>query len=226
MPPIPNEDDENAASAPMTGEAVDDASTATTTTRHAHKMAARKAARDKIMAGKTGEKGLVIVHTGPGKGKSTAAFGMVLRAVGHGLRVVVVQFVKGGWSSGERAVLERFAEQVTLHVEGEGFTWETQNRTRDIAAAKAGWARARAALCDPEIALVVLDELNIVLRYDTLALEPVLAALAARPPGQHVVITGRNAPAALLEAADLVTEMVAVKHPFRNGIKAQAGIEF
>jgi len=194
--------------------------------RHTAKMVLRQAARQRIQAGKTVEKGLLMVHTGSGKGKSTAAFGMILRALGHGQRVVLVQFVKGQWASGERTVLEAFPEQVTLWAEGEGFTWNTQDRQRDIAAAEAGWARAAAALADPTVDLVVLDELNIVLRYDYLPLAPVLATIAARPPGQHVVVTGRNAKDALIEQADLVTEMTLIKHPYRAGVKAQAGIEF
>ncbi len=195
-------------------------------TRHREKMAKRKAARDKIMAGKTEERGLLIVHTGTGKGKSTAAFGMVLRALGHGFRVGIVQFTKGAWETGERTVLERFGDQVTIAALGEGFTWETQDRERDIAAARAAWARATALLDDPGYRLVVLDELNIVLRYDYLDLETVLDRLAARRPDLHVVVTGRNAKPDLIEAADLVTEMTLVKHPFKAGVKAQAGIEF
>mgnify|MGYP001805890079 CR=1 FL=1 len=193
---------------------------------HASRMAARKEARTRLMAGKTGEKGLILVHTGAGKGKSTAAFGMILRAIGHGLPVALVQFVKGAWNSGERMVLERFPDQVDVFVEGEGFTWETQNRARDEAAAAAGWQTAARVLATPRYRLVVLDELNIVLRNGTLPLEPVLEALARRPEGQHVVITGRDAPVDLLAAADLVTEMKLIRHPFKAGIRAQAGIEF
>ncbi|MBX6321792.1 MAG: cob(I)yrinic acid a,c-diamide adenosyltransferase [Rhodospirillaceae bacterium] len=190
------------------------------------KAAKRKEARARMMATKTIEKGLLIVHTGKGKGKSTAAFGMVLRCLGHGMRVGVVQFVKGRWQTGERAVLERFPELVTLRAMGEGFTWETQDRARDIAAARAAWAEARRMLDDPGYRLVLLDELNIVLRYDYLPLEEVVAALAGRRPDLHVVVTGRNAPPELIAAADLVTEMTLVKHPFRLGVKAQPGIEF
>ena len=192
----------------------------------------RKAARDKILATKTVEKGLLIVHTGKGKGKSTAAFGLVLRALGNGMRVGIVQFVKGKWQTGERPVLERFADQVDLRVSGEGFTWETQDRARDIAAAEAGWAAAKemieaARQSPPRYDMLVLDELNIVLRYDYLAIAEVVAALSHRPPDLHVVVTGRNAKAELIEAADLVTEMTMVKHPFREqGVKAQKGIEF
>lgn len=194
--------------------------------RHAEKMRRKKQARDKIIATKTIEKGLLIVHTGKGKGKSTAAFGMVFRALGHGFRVGIVQFVKGRWQTGERVALERFADRVTVHTMGEGFTWETQDRARDIAAARAAWERAKVLIADDEHRLVLLDELNIVLRYDYLDVDEVLAVLQARPPMKHVVVTGRNAPEALIEAADLVTEMEQIKHPFRAGVKAQVGIEF
>ncbi len=194
--------------------------------RHREKMRNRKAAQDAEVAGKTIEKGLLIVHTGAGKGKSTAAFGLLLRMVGHGRKTGVVQFIKGAWSTGERAVLERFGDLVQWHSMGEGFTWETQDRARDVAAAKAAWERARALMAQPDLSLLVLDELNIALRYDYLAEADVLAALSARRPGLHVVVTGRNARPALIEAADLVTEMVAKKHHFAAGVKAQAGIEF
>jgi cob(I)alamin adenosyltransferase len=194
--------------------------------RHAEKMAKRKAARAKMLATKTKERGLLIVHTGKGKGKSTAALGLVMRALGHGKRIGIVQFVKGKWTSGERAVLERFPDQVTLKIMGEGFTWDTQDRTRDIASARAAFEAARAMLADPAFDLVVLDELNIVLRYDYLPLDEVRAVLAARRPGLHVVVTGRNAKPELIEDADLVTEMVEIKHPFRDGVRAQVGIEF
>jgi len=191
----------------------------------------RKAARDKILATKTIEKGLLIVHTGPGKGKSTAAFGLVARALGNGMRVGVVQFVKGKWETGERIVLERFPEQVTIRTMGEGFTWDTQDRARDVAAARAGWEMAKemieAARRDPPAYdMIVLDELNIVLRYDYLPVAEVVEVLAGRPADLHVVVTGRNAKDALIEAADLVTEMTMVKHPFRAGVRAQKGIEF
>jgi cob(I)alamin adenosyltransferase len=194
--------------------------------RHAFKMAKRKAFREKLLATKTEEKGLVIVHTGKGKGKSTAAFGLVMRSLGHGIKVGVVQFVKGAWTTGERRVLERFPELVTLRTMGEGFTWETQDRRRDVAAAESAWAAAKAMIADPSYGMIVLDELNIVLRYDYLPIEDVLATLASKPRRLHVVITGRNAKPALLEAADLVTEMTMVKHPFQAGVKAQPGIEF
>ena len=194
--------------------------------RHAEKMRRKKEARDRILATKTVEKGLLIVHTGKGKGKSTAAFGMVFRALGNGMRVGVVQFVKGKWATGERKALERFGDQVSLHTMGEGFTWETQDRRRDIAAATAAWEKARALIADDTHQLVLLDELNIVLRYDYLDVAEVLAVLLSRPAMKHVIVTGRNAKEELIEAADLVTEMEQVKHPFRSGVKAQAGIEF
>lgn len=192
----------------------------------------RKEARDRMLATKTVEKGLLMVHTGKGKGKSTAAFGLAARAIGNGMKVGIVQFVKGKWQTGERLVLEAFPDQVTIRTMGEGFTWETQDRARDIAAAEAAWAASKemieAARGDnPEYDMVVLDELNIVLRYDYLPLDEVVAVLAGRPAGLHVVVTGRNAKPDLIEAADLVTEMTLVKHPFREqGVKAQKGIEF
>ncbi len=192
----------------------------------------RKAAHDKKVAAKTVEKGLLIVHTGTGKGKSTAAFGLALRALGNGMRVGVVQFVKGAWTTGERPMLESFGERVDMRVLGEGFTWETQDRARDVAAAEAGWAAAQekieaARAVPPKYDMLVLDELNIVLRYDYLPLAEVVTALAGRPPDLHVVVTGRNAKPELIEAADLVTEMTLIKHPFREqGVKAQKGIEF
>jgi len=194
--------------------------------RHRAKMARRKAVQDAEVAGKTIEKGLLIVHTGPGKGKSTAAFGLVLRMVGHSRRAAVVQFVKGAWSTGERRVLERFGDLVAWHTMGEGFTWETQDRARDVAACARAWDRATALMREPDLALLVLDELNIALRYDYLPLEAVLDALRNRRPELHVVVTGRNAKPALVEAADLVTEMTLVKHHFAAGVKAQPGIEF
>ena len=194
--------------------------------RHAEKMAKRKAARAKILATKTEERGLVIVHTGTGKGKSTAAFGLVLRCLGHGMRVGIVQFVKGVWETGERHALERFGDLVSCRAMGEGFTWDTQDRARDIAAARAAWEHAKAMLADPGFRLVLLDELNIVLRYDYLPVAEVLAVLKARRRDLHVVVTGRNARPELVEIADLVTEMTLVKHPFRGGVKAQVGIEY
>ena len=191
----------------------------------------RKEARDRMLATKTIEKGLLIVHTGKGKGKSTAAFGLVMRALGHGMRVGIIQFVKGKWETGERHVLEKFPDQVTIRTMGEGFTWETQDRARDIAAALSAWEAAKEMIDasrgeSPAYDLVLLDELNIVLRYDYLPLDEVVAFLADRPEDLHVVVTGRNAKDPLIEAADLVTEMTMVKHPFRSGVKAQQGIEF
>jgi cob(I)alamin adenosyltransferase len=194
--------------------------------RHAEKMRKKKAARDKIIATKTIEKGLLIVHTGKGKGKSTAAFGMVFRALGHGFRVGVVQFVKGIWQTGERVVLDKFPDLVTIKAMGEGFTWETQDRTRDIAAARKAWEEAKAMIADPSYRMVLLDELNIVLRYDYLPLDEVVEVLRSKPANTHVIVTGRNAKDEIIEIADLVTEMEFVKHPFRSGVKAQAGIEF
>ena len=194
--------------------------------RHRLKMAKRKAVQDAEVASKTiAEKGLLIVNTGPGKGKSTAAFGLVVRALGHGWKVGVVQFGKGGWESGERRVLEGFPG-VSWHTLGEGFTWETQDRARDVAAAETAWARARQLMDDPAIRLLVLDELNIALRYEHLPLADVVATLKARRPDLTVVVTGRNAKPELIAAADCVTEMTAVKHHFAAGVKAQAGIEF
>jgi cob(I)alamin adenosyltransferase len=194
--------------------------------RHRAKMAKRKAVQDAEVAGKTVEKGLLIVHTGTGKGKSTAAFGLALRVLGRGQRVGVVQFIKGAWHSAERDALARFGDQLVWHTMGEGFTWETQDRARDVAAAERAWAKACELLADPNLAMLILDELNIALRYDYLDLAAVVAALKARPRGLHVVVTGRNAKPELVAAADLVTEMTLVKHHFAAGVKAQAGIEF
>jgi cob(I)alamin adenosyltransferase len=195
--------------------------------RHKAKMARRKAVQDAEVAAKPIEsKGLLIVHTGPGKGKSTAAFGLALRALGRGWRVGVVQFIKGAWSTGERLSFERFGEQMIWRTMGEGFTWETQDRQRDIAAAAAAWAKALELMADPTIRLIVLDELNIALRYDYLPLAEVVAALGARRGDLHVVVTGRNAKTELIEAADLVTEMALVKHHFAAGVRAQEGIEY
>ncbi|TAL81877.1 MAG: cob(I)yrinic acid a,c-diamide adenosyltransferase [Beijerinckiaceae bacterium] len=195
--------------------------------RHRDKMRKRKEVQDKEVAAKTVEKGLLIVNTGPGKGKSTAAFGLILRALGHGWRIGVVQFIKGAWTTGERRVLEeRFADLVSWHTMGEGFTWETQDRARDIAAAEAAWTQAQVLMEDRSIRLVVLDELNIALRYNYLSAAEVVEVLQRRRPELHVAITGRNAPQELIEAADLVTEMGLVKHHFAEGVKAQEGIEF
>ncbi|MDD9911078.1 MAG: cob(I)yrinic acid a,c-diamide adenosyltransferase [Ahrensia sp.] len=194
--------------------------------RHAEKMKKKKAARDKIIATKTREKGLVIVHTGKGKGKSTAAFGMVFRALGNGMKVGVVQFVKGKWQTGERVILEKLGDQVTMTAMGDGFTWETQDRQRDIDAARAAWERAKLMIMDDEHDMVLLDELNIVLRYDYLPVEEIIDVLQAKPEMKHVIITGRNAKDELMEFADLVTEMAMIRHPFRDGVKAQVGVEF
>ena len=194
--------------------------------RHKAKMANRKAIQDAEVAGKTLEKGLLIVHTGKGKGKSTAAFGLLLRAVGRGFRCGVVQFGKDAWQSGERTAIERFGDQVQWHTLGEGFTWETQDRTRDVEAARRAWAKTLELMADPSIRLIVLDELNIALRYDHLEIGEVVAALKGRRPDLHVVVTGRNAKAEMTDAADLVTEMTLVKHHFASGVKAQEGIEF
>lgn len=194
--------------------------------QHAEKMKKKQAAHDKIMATKTQEKGLLIVHTGKGKGKTTAALGMVVRMIGHGRKVGVVQFVKGAMTTGEKAVFDAFPEQVEFKPMGEGFTWNTQDRSRDIALAREAWDEVKRMVADPDYAMVLADELNIVLRYDYLPLDEVLAVLTAKDAMKHVVVTGRNAPEALIEAADLVTEMTMIKHPFRSGVKAQAGIEY
>ncbi len=191
----------------------------------------RKQARDKILATKTIEKGLLIVHTGKGKGKSTAAFGLVVRAIGNGMKVGVVQYVKGKWQTGERDVLEHFPEQVEIRTMGEGFTWETQDRARDIQAANNAWQVSKEMIeaCrgdNPKYDMVLLDELNIVLRYDYVDLAEVVEFLNNKPEDLHVIVTGRNAKPELIDAADLVTEMTMIKHPFRAGVKAQKGIEF
>jgi cob(I)alamin adenosyltransferase len=194
--------------------------------RHRAKMAKRKAVQDAEVADKKIEKGLLIVHTGTGKGKSTAAFGLALRMLGRGKRIGVVQFIKGAWQSAERDALETFGDQVSWHTMGEGFTWDTQDLKRDIAAAERAWAKAQELMADPTLALLILDELNIALRYDYLDLQSVIAVLGARRPDLHVVITGRNAKPDLIAAADLVTDMTLVKHHFAAGVKAQPGIEF
>ena len=194
--------------------------------RHRAKMAKRKAVQDEEVAGKTVEKGLLIVHTGTGKGKSTAAFGLALRMLGRGRRVGVVQFIKGAWHSAERDALGKFGDQVSWHSMGEGFTWETQDLSRDMAATERAWAKAQELMADPSFALVILDEINIALRYDYLPLDKVVAILKARRPELHIVVTGRNAKPALIDAADLVTDMTLVKHHFAAGVKAQEGIEF
>lgn len=194
--------------------------------RHRAKMAKRKEVQDKEVAGKTVEKGLLIVHTGTGKGKSTAAFGLALRMLGRGRRVGIVQFVKGAWHTAERDAFAKFGDLVSWNAMGEGFTWETQDRARDIAAAERAFAKAQELMADPRFGLIILDEINIALRYDYLDVAQVLTALKARRPGLHVVVTGRNAKPELIEAADLVTEMTLVKHHFAAGVKAQEGIEF
>ncbi len=196
-------------------------------TKHKTKAEKRKIAQDKKMADKTADKGLLIVHTGTGKGKSTAAFGMAMRAITQGYNIGIVQFIKGAWQSGERDVLEKFPDQVEIHAMGEGFTWETQDREKDVAASQNAWEQAKTFIADPNIRMVILDELNIALRYDYLDLGEVLDVLANRAEDKHIIVTGRNAKAELIDIADLVTEMKLIKHPFREqGIKAQPGIEF
>ena len=199
-----------------------------TDARHASKMAKKKVARDKIMASKEGEKGLIIVHTGAGKGKSSSGFGMILRCIAHQMPCAVVQFIKGAWDTGERRMIKaHFSDLCQFHAMGEGFTWETQDRARDIAMAEKGWAKAKELILDPTIQFVLLDEINIALRYDYLDISEVTAFLRdEKPPLTHVVLTGRNAKDDLIEIADLVTEMTLIKHPFRSGIKAQKGVEF
>jgi cob(I)alamin adenosyltransferase len=206
----------------MTDDADDDLA------RHAKKMAKKKAARDKIMASKTEERGLVIVHTGKGKGKSTAAFGMIFRCIAHGMPCAVVQFIKGGMSTGERDLIQsRFSDLCAFHAMGEGFTWETQDRSRDVEMAQAAWTKAKELIRDHANRMVLLDEINIAIRYDYVDADEVVAFLAdEKPPMTHVVLTGRNAKEQVIEAADLVTEMELVKHPFRSGVKAQRGVEF
>ncbi|MDE4139893.1 MULTISPECIES: cob(I)yrinic acid a,c-diamide adenosyltransferase [Rhodobacterales] len=196
--------------------------------RHASKMAKKKAARDRMMANKDGEKGLIIVHTGPGKGKSSSGFGMIMRCIAHGMPSAVVQFIKGAWQTGERTLIEEhFGDLCQFYAMGEGFTWETQDKARDIAAARAGWEKAKEMILDERNTMVLLDEINIALRYEYLDLDEVLEFLVEqKPPMTHVVLTGRNAKEELIEIADLVTEMGQIKHPFRAGIKAQKGVEF
>ena len=210
---------------------MNDMSEEETNARANEKSRKRKEARDRMLATKTIEKGLLIVHTGKGKGKSTAAFGLVMRALGHGMRIGIIQFVKGKWETGERDVLDKFPNLVTIRTMGEGFTWETQDRARDIAAADAAWAAAKEMIdaCrddNPKYDVILLDELNIVLRYNYIPLDEVVEFLSEKPEDLHVIVTGRNAKEPLIEAADLVTEMTMIKHPFRSGVKAQKGIEF
>jgi len=200
---------------------------ARTDAEHTAKMKKIQAAQNKKVAAKTVEKGLVIVHTGPGKGKTSAALGMAIRAIGHDMKVGVVQFVKGAMTTGEKSVFDRFPDLIEFKPMGEGFTWDTQDRARDIAVTRTAWDEVKRMIADPTYAMVIADELNIVLRYDYLPVAEVLEALAAKPDMTHVIITGRNAPPELIDAADLVTEMAQVKHPFREqNVKAQAGIEF
>lgn len=194
--------------------------------RHAEKMAKKKAARDRMIATKTIEKGLIMVHTGKGKGKSTAAMGLAIRAIGNGKKICIVQFVKGKWETGEREVLKQFPDQCVMKAMGEGFTWDTQDRQRDIAAARAAWDFTKEAMADPSFDMIILDELNIVLRYEYLPIEEVIETLKNKRDDLHIVITGRNAREELIEIADMVTEMEAIKHHFRAGVKAQIGIEF
>ena len=194
--------------------------------KHSEKMKRLKTSKQKIFEKKTMKKGLIIVHTGTGKGKSTAAFGMVCRALGHGMRVGVIQFVKGKWETGEKKILEAFSHQVTVHTMGEGFTWDTQDLNRDIAAADAAWSQAKVMMQDPSYSMILLDELNIVLRYDYLSIDDVVKTIKGKREDLHIIITGRNAKEELIEISDLVTEMTMIKHPFRSGFKAQAGIEF
>ena len=196
--------------------------------RHNKKMARKKLARDKIMASKTGEKGLIIVHTGKGKGKSSSAFGMVFRCIAHGLKTGVVQFIKGGMDTGERNLsTTHFGDLCDFYTMGEGFTWETQDRERDVAAAMAAWEKAKELIRNPAYHMILLDEINIALRYGYIDLGEVLSFLETEKPEMtHVVLTGRNAAEDLIEQADLVTEMTLIKHPFRSGIKAQIGVEF
>ena len=194
--------------------------------RHAEKMKKRRAARDKILASKTEERGLIIVHTGKGKGKSTAAMGLAMRCIGHGLKVGIVQFVKGVWQTGERAVLDDYPDLVTIKAMGEGFTWDTQDRQRDLAAAQNAWAMVKQMMAEEAYHMVIADELNIVLRYNYLPIDEIIETLKAKRADLHVVVTGRNAKPELIEIADLVTEMSQIKHPFRSGVKAQIGIEF
>lgn len=195
--------------------------------RHKQKMVKRKELHDQKMAEKTADKGLLIINTGTGKGKSSAAFGMAMRGITHGFNIGIVQFIKGPWQSGERDVLLKFPEQVEIHAMGEGFTWETQDRERDIEVTRKAWEKSRQFINDPAIKMVILDELNIALRYDYLELDEVIETFKSRDPQKHIIVTGRNAKPELIEIADLVTEMKLIKHPFKEqGIKAQAGIEY
>jgi cob(I)alamin adenosyltransferase len=198
-----------------------------TAEQHRKKMERRKEVQDQRLANMTSEKGLIIVHTGNGKGKTTAALGMVLRSLGHGYKVAIVQFIKGAWEPAEKAAFDHWGNQLEFHALGEGFTWETQDRDRDILKATQAWETALTYICNPDFRLVLLDEINIALKLGYLTVETVLAGLAQKPEDSHVILTGRGAPAAIVNQADLVTEMTLVKHPFREqGVKAQPGIEF
>ncbi len=194
--------------------------------RHAEKMTKKKAARDKMLATKQQEKGLLIVHTGKGKGKTTAAMGLALRAIGNDMKVVIVQFVKGAMTTGERVILDKFPDKCTIRAMGEGFTWDTQNRARDIELSQMAWDYVKEVMLDPSVDMIVMDEINIVIRYDYLDIVDVLSILDKRRDGLHMVATGRNAKEELIDIADLVTDMTQIKHPFRSGVKAQKGIEF
>jgi cob(I)alamin adenosyltransferase len=204
-----------------------DRATSLTSEQHKQKMQRRKEVQDQRIAEKSGDKGLIIVNTGNGKGKTTAALGMVLRSLGHGYRVAIVQFIKGAWEPAEKAAFEKWENQLEFHAMGEGFTWETQDRDRDIQKAQAAWEKSLTFIRNPEFQLVLLDEINIALKLGYLQVEQILAGIAEKPATSHLILTGRGAPAALIERADLVTEMTLVKHPFKDqGIKAQPGIEF
>lgn len=195
--------------------------------QHKQKMQRRQEVQEQRLAEKTKEKGLIIVNTGNGKGKTTAALGMVMRSLGHGYKVAIVQFIKGAWEPAEKAVLSKWSDQLEFHAMGEGFTWDTQDRERDIEKAQAAWATSLEYILNPEYRLVLLDEVNIALKLGYLDVETVIEGLARKPEDSHVILTGRGAPEQLIAIADLVTEMSLVKHPFREqGVKAQAGIEF
>lgn len=194
--------------------------------RHNARMARVAAAREKMQARRTLERGLLIVHTGNGKGKSSSAFGMAIRSIGWGLKVAILQYVKGKWETGERNFFEAHPDLATFEVMGEGFTWDTQDRALDIAAARAAWERSKAMILDPAIDFVILDELNIVLRDDTLPIAEIVAFLKERPLTKHICITGRNAKPELLEIADLITDFTEVRHPYKAGFKAQRGVEY
>ncbi|MGB3199901.1 MAG: cob(I)yrinic acid a,c-diamide adenosyltransferase [Nodosilinea sp.] len=204
-----------------------EAESASSDEQYRRKMQRRQEVQQQRIADRTVEKGLVIVHTGNGKGKTTAALGMVLRSIGHGYKVAIVQFIKGAWEPAEKAVMERFGDQLSFHAMGEGFTWDTQDRDRDTRTAQAAWETALSYIRNPEVKTILLDEVNIALKHGFLTVEQVLAGLAEKPEMTHVILTGRGAPQALIDQADLVTEMTLIKHPFREqGVKAQPGIEY